>query len=311
MEWLTKDFIKEINKFLSSKNSELNYETQYFHRQTQWVELIGDRNITSSKKSSFIRDYIRAFLNKFPPYDDNYNINRNFNPKYFYVYNPNSHYFTDFRITNFNVTMNDELELTWFDKYIKKELGASHASLAPEWRSHGHMLVKCTTTTLTNSKYMVANYDIVNDEKYCAEESDIKYEQNFIGYKAKKIKTLFDSLPNEFISLRGFVRYDHLGKSEAIQFLDNTISLENTDFYKFAVSLMSVFIKGACMAIEGEYRFLVFTPPYVLEKLTLPLTPYDYIYGTFNYSKGELLDNINKCYKNICHRGEHSCNEYK
>lgn len=309
MEWLTKDFIKEINEFLCSGNiSNIKYETKIkINEDNEWENILLSTNNNDFHKNEAIRDYIRSFLIKFPDFNDDYSRNRDLSLKYFYIYNPNAKNFKDFRISNFNTLMNDNLELKWFDEYIHRFYAKFPLSSANTWRKDGNMLVKCTTTTDQNAFYMVANYCIENNgdnTMYCQGDK-IAYKQYSAKYKASTVLDAFDHLYSRKLkAVRGFVRYDDDGKHDAIKFLYSTIKLKSKKFFTFAFSLMSTFIKGECMAEEAEFRFLLLTPKYKIKEIILPIMP-EHI--KFNYKKDELIKEINECYKNICCCGTHIC----
>ena len=300
LKWLTHKFIDELNDFLTFEKNDFKYEvieSNIYSNKNINMQLGYLKNFNKNEISpQYNRDIIRMFTSWFPKLEElNSSVNN------FYVYSPIANTFKDFRISNFNVMLNDKKELEWFDKYIKPS--NSGIDLSKSWRREGHMLVKCATTTLNNEEYMVANYNIKNLNNrhvtYCKPIDG--YSQYSAIYNAEPILDKFDSLYSSNLKpISGFVRYGNKEAEAAFKFL---LSLPK-HLFQFAYSLMSTFVKGECMKEEQEFRFLILSTSKNIKEITIFEEPK--LKETY-YSEKDLEEKINEYYKNDCSQNKVEC----
>lgn len=220
-----------------------------------------------------------------------------------FVYNPNANLFTDFRIGNFwpdpsVQAMNDALELNWLKMYTGINDWAS------KWNKRGYLWVKCTTRTKQNEEYMVANYDIVGNDlsKYC--KTPIVYKQNVAEYNSASVHREFYALPY-MVKICGYVIYIDTLNSKVNEHIDDLMSYNKKNkhpyiknFFKFLLSILSIFVKDHRMIEEQEYRMLFMsTKKSRVVSEIIDVTP---SYSNKKYKQRDLEKKINPWYKGVC-----------
>ena len=191
-------------------------------------------------------------------------------------------------------------ELTWFEEFFNNAGGYVDAGAfnnIRKIRSDGHALVKCSTTTIKNSKYMTANY-CMNVIDYC---NNTRYTQNFAIYNSMKVDEKFDGLQSrEIKAIRGFVRYDKHGKNDSIRLFSQLYASLNSvagfsHAFDVTLLILSFYVKGECMAEEAEYRHLLLTNKTVINSLTINEVP---VSGKNSFRESALIPKKNKYYCN-------------
>lgn len=252
-KFLDERAIKLINKFLTTPLP----NKRFFGDISYNIERIIDSNepIDDLVKQKVLF----SILDKLPKYDVENNFrsirdSNSFKLDEFIVYNDLANTFKSFRLTNYNGTLNDKKETQWFSQYIKFSIGyvpkdvQSGIDWANNLRRSGCVLAKYTTTTFNNDQYMISNYS--------------RLERKYVAYCAEQVLDEFDSLVNYqgLLPIRGFVRYDSTGKGESINLLKDLsakLMHKMPDVFKVASLILSYFVKGECMSIEGEFRFIL------------------------------------------------------
>ena len=300
IQWLTKPFVAAINKYLT------NWDDSELKGFIEGSDLT--RGITLSDDYSWNQENYNArelraisaiYLLLINEQDKNYMKYRELDNsiRKYHIYNKNANVFNVFMISNFNTQLNDESETRWLDIFSQFWTNNNISPIAENLRDNGNLLVKCTTTTEINSKYMVGNYDM-NDIDYCSITSE--YSQNRVTFQGDKVDDVYDSLFSRKIKpIRGFVRYDENGKFDFL-YRTNTAPPQTKDFL---IAIFSVFTKGGCMAKEGEYRFLIITPGNI-ESISFRLP---HFHTVFNFNKTELNTIKNLHYKTTCDESD-PCN---
>lgn len=305
IKWLTNDFVKKINTFLNGDgNTKIEFETELFTDSLSEMSIEEKiRNIRSNRMSSvgaISRDIAYQIINKLPELDKNISKNRCFEKDNYFVYNKDANYWKTFYIGNFNAPLNDLNELEWFKTYFMSLTGNMPEitrifNEVKKFRTNGNSLVKCSTTTLNNSKYMTANY-CMTDIDYCKNK---KYEQNFGIYNSRNTDNEFDQLQScSLKAIRGFVRYDSHEKNESIMefnrlFNSLASSREYRKAFEITLLILSFYIKGSCMSDEAEYRHLLLTDATLISSIQLNQVP---TYGTNKYKESVLHDYKNSYY---------------
>ena len=308
--WVTKEMVKKINDFLNNKVYLIEYEVLKGKTDTwendDWCNTVLLKAMLYNKdvieKDIIKRNIVYSIINKLSNITDKNNYT-SLEGNY-YVYNKDADKWKNFYIGKFQNPQDNFNESKWFENYLNDVYGSNEDevfkylnhifSVVYKLRTNGYTLAKSSTITLENAKHMVRNYCVKNTYENFL-DCNSKYEQNFAVYNAESVDSKYDSLLSTNIkTFRGYVRYVNRENNNFIKWTTNLIKdlsdwEEVEDSVKFALLLLSFFVKDTSLKQEEEYRHIVITDSNSINGIKLSVVPssgkYKFNPCTLNYKK--------------------------